>query len=520
MGGGLEREMLLTDPTRIPSVEAISKLLAAFPIDVQTIYPRSFQPENGLLYGMVRTNREKKLLVIGEKERLLNDPFNGKLYESTPSLKVCDLTLNNVLPLMERFPFTKPVPILNFSSTIGTGDRLGLATPGHIRAVRKFNVRPVLAQQSIRENRQTGRTLKEVIADAAWSVFQENYRDGYGADGDHVKSLEEVKQALESGVSMITLDLSQKLNLDVLSSPEKVIERRFAEEIDPGEAEVLLHLFLDKEFTFKGPEGHLTLWFSEINVKRHVLLFYQTLDFLEETYLFVQRHTGRRPLVDFEISIDETPFPTSPETHLFLIIALNHRGVRIGSLAPRFIGEFEKGIDYKGEVSSFREQFYHHVLISQHYGNYKLSIHSGSDKFSIFPVIGQMSQGKFHLKTSGTSWLEAIRLISSKDPSLYREIHHRALSSFGEASKHYHVTTDPSSIPPLKDLTDGKLPTLLDQEKVRQLLHITYGSLLKSDLRERVFRTLIQYEEDYASLLERHIENHLVHLGIERRNRR
>ncbi len=512
--------MLWTKPTDIPSLEAISKLLATFPIEVQTIYPGSFRSENGLLYGMARINREKRFLVIGKKEGLLKDPFNGKLYESNPSLKVCDLSLKNVPPLMERFPFTRPAPLLNFSSTIGTGDRLGLATPGHIRAVRKFDVRPVLAQQSIREIRQTGRTFKEVIADAAWSVFQENYMDGYGADGDHLKSLDEVKQALESGVSMITLDLSEKLNLDALSFPEEVIERRFAEEIDPVEAEVLLHLFLDKEFTFQGEEGHLTLRFSEIDVKRHVLLFYQALDFSEEVYQLVQRYTGRRPLIDVEISIDEIPLPTSPETHLFLIIALNHRGVRISSLAPRFIGEFEKGIDYKGEVSSFRKQFYHHVLISQHYGNYKLSIHSGSDKFSIFPVIGRMSQRKFHLKTAGTSWLEAVRLISQKDPSLYREIHGKALSSFREASRYYRVTTDPSSIPPLEGITDAQLPALLDQENVRQLLHITYGVLLTSDLRPRIFKTLVQYEDDYASLLEKHIEHHLVHLGIERRNGR
>ena len=510
--------MTLTESSRIPSFGEILKILQAFPLNLQKVYPRSFCSMNGLLYGMIRTNQgKKKLIVIGDKELLFKDPFVGKIFRHAPSLKVCDLSPGNTLSIMELFPFTRPVSILNYPMTIGTGDRLGLATPGHIRAVKKFRVRPVLAQQSIRENGQTGRNFKEVIADAAWSVFQENYCEGYGADGDHLKSLDEVRLALDAGVSMITLDLSEKLNFEAFSLTRDVIERRFKEEIDPGDAKVLLHLFLGKEFTFRESRGDLSIRFSEEEVKRNVLLFHQAIDFSEEVHQFLIQRTGRKHLIDFEISIDEIPFPTSPELHLFVMIALHHRGVRIDSLAPRFIGEFQKGIDYRGEVAAFREQFYHHVLIAQHYGNYKISIHSGSDKFSIFPHIGEMSQGKIHLKTAGTSWLEAVRLISLKDPSLYREMHLQALSVFGEASKHYQVTTDISCVPQIKDLTDLELSGLLDQENARQLLHITYGFLLKSELRDRIFTTLIHYEEDYESLLDKYIEKHLEYLGAERR---
>ncbi len=510
--------MTLTESSRIPSFGEILRILQAFPIDLQKVYPRSFCSMNGLLYGMIRTNQGKKLIVIGEKELLFKDPFTGKILHHAPSLKVCDLSGENTLILMQLFPLTAPASLLSYPMTIGTGDRLGLATPGHIRAVRKFRVRPVLAQQSIRENGQTGRNFKEVIADAAWAVFQENYCEGYGADGDHLKSLDEMRLALDAGVSMITLDLSEKLNLEAFSLTRDVIERRFKEEIDPGDAKVLLHLFLGKEFTFRGSRGDLSIRFSEEEVKRNVLLFHQAIDFSEEVHQFLIQRTGRKHLIDFEISIDEIPFPTSPELHLFIMIALHHRGVRIDSLAPRFIGEFQKGIDYRGEVAAFGKQFYNHVLIAQHYGNYKISIHSGSDKFSIFPHIGEISQGKIHLKTAGTSWLEAVRLISLKDPSLYREMHLQALSAFGEASKHYQVTTDVCSIPQIEALSDSDLPDLLDQENARQLLHITYGFLLKSMLRDRIFKTLIQYEEDYESLLDKHIERHLEYLGAERRD--
>lgn len=73
---------------------------------------------------------------------------------------------NEILQSLRKYPMT-----------IGTGDCLGMATPGHIRAIKKFQVHPVLAQQSIRENAQTGRNFTQVIQDAAWAVFQNFFRD-------------------------------------------------------------------------------------------------------------------------------------------------------------------------------------------------------------------------------------------------------------------------------------------------------------------------------------------------------
>ncbi|MBM4306146.1 MAG: hypothetical protein FJ115_01225 [Deltaproteobacteria bacterium] len=507
---------MLIEPSRIPTFDELLNFFQVFPIDLKKVYPTSFCSQSELFFGLIRIGDSKKLAIIGDKEALLKDPFTGNIFNHVPSLKLCDLSLGNTLILMELFPFTKPVSLLNYPATIGTGDRLGMATPGHIRAVRKFKARPVFAQQSIRENGQTNRNFKEVIADAAWSVFQENYRKGYGADGDHLKSLDEVKLALDAGVSMITLDLSEKLNFEALSIRNEMVERRFREEIDPGDAKVLLHLLLDKEFTFRDTSGELSIRFSEEEVKRDVLLFHKAIDFSEEVYQFIMKRTGRKNLIDFEISADEIPFPTPPETHLFLMIVLRHRGVRFESLAPRFIGEFQKGIDYRGEVQAFRKQFYHHSLIAQHYGNYKLSIHSGSDKFSIFPHVGEIAGGKVHLKTAGTSWLEAVRLIALKSPSLFKEMYRTALSAFKEASKLYHVTTDLNRVPKPENLDDQHLSELLDEENSRQLLHITYGFLLNSPSRGLFFKTLIEHEEGYWSLLENHIEKHLNLLGVER----
>ena len=501
--------------------EQILKSLKQFPFAVLKIFPGSFCVLNGIHYGLIRTPDGKKLAVIGEKQHLLKDPFHGELFSGTPALKLCDLSVENTHCLMDLFPFTRPVPLREAPMTFGAGDRLGTATPGHIRAIQKYRVRPVLAQQSVRENKQTVRSFVNVIHDVVWAVFQENYREGYGADGDHLKSIEELEDALRAGVSMVTLDLSEKLDLESFQGSREWVDRKFGEVIDQGDSKVIFHLFLDKEFNFRGSQGQFSIRFDEETVKRNTLLFHQALDFTEEVSKFISSWTGNRRLIDFEISIDETTFPTSPESHLFFVIQLRHRGVPLDSLAPRFVGEFQKGIDYIGNLDDFRRQFDRHAAIARDYGNYKISIHSGSDKFSVFPIMGELSKEALHVKTAGTSWLEAMRLMALVAPSLYREMHRFALSVFKEASKLYHVTTDLSVIPDLQKLHEMDLSALLDQKDCRQLLHITYGYLLnakgadgKDLFRSRFNQAIEQYEEDYWSLLVTHFEKHLDSLGI------
>jgi hypothetical protein len=509
-----------------PSPVEIRKSLEPFPINVLKIYPRSFFIKNGLMHGLIRTPEGKKFIVVGERESVLSDPFRGDCVHHGSTLKLCNLSPENTECLMDRFPFTRPAPLLRQPmNTIGTGDRLGTATPGHLRAVSQFRTRPILAQQSVRENNQTRRSFADVVRDAAWAVFQEAYPKGYGADGDHLKSFQEIDDALDAGVSMVTLDLSEKLNPEAFNASKDSLDEKFKHEIDEEEAKVLAHLFLEKEYRLKGPEGNVTIRYTEENLKRNALLFQRATDFTEEVFERIRSRKGSQPSIDFEISIDETPFPTSPENHLFFIIALTHRGVRVDSLAPRFIGEFQKGVDYRGDLTTFRGQFNQHCAISQHYGNYKISIHSGSDKFSVFPIMGKLMPNGLHLKTAGTSWLEAVRLIAQRAPSLYREMHQFALASFHDAAKLYHVTTDLSRIPDVNGLKDPELPAMLDRDDSRQVLHITYGFLLNAKdgegnlFRERFFDILNQYEEDYWALLEGHIGKHLLSLGMEKGER-
>ncbi len=256
----------------------------------------------------------------------------------------------------------------------------------------------------------------------------------------------------------------------------------------------------------------LTVGIDAQHYYRMVLTYYSALDFMDKVYGEVISRIGRP--IDFEISIDEVATPTTPQDHFFVANELARRGIVISAIAPRFCGQFEKGIDYIGDLTQFEQQYESHALIAKNFG-YKISIHSGSDKFSVFPIIGRLSSGVFHVKTAGTNWLEAVRVIAGVNPGLYRQLHAKALSTLDAARQYYVVTLNLANIPSLEMLDDGGLPALLEQDDARQVLHITYGFILQDpELRRQVYDTLIEHENIYAEYLKTHIDRHLAALGL------
>ena len=404
-----------------------------------------------------------------------------------------------------HFPFTAPRPVLGESMTIGLGDRLGIATPGHIEAIEGYDVYPVFAQQSIRELTLTGRTYDKVLDDVTFGVFCSGYQKGFGADGDHLKTEEEVRCALASGYTMITLDCSQHIHNDVaLMSDDQV-----------GAAcslpEEIASRYLGKAIQIT-PDKNLAM--DSVTLKRAVLIYGDALDFMEQIYYkFI---ATCNPKVDFEISIDETETPTRPPHHFFVANELGQRGVNAQSIAPRFCGEFQKGVNYIGDIAQFEDELAIHAAIAEHFG-YKLSIHSGSDKFSVFPQIGRLTNGRFHLKTAGTSWLEAVRLVAMKDAPLFREVYQYSLERYADALKLYHISTTLADTPDIAKLKDEELPGVLEDRAGRQLLHVTYGYILtekngrhETRFAERLLSLWRRYHYEYTALLRNHIGKHLA----------
>lgn len=461
----------------------------------------------------VKDHGEKFLAAVGDSLPYRSLKGEEENYRGT-FIKKCPMDPHNRDVMAEYFPFMNPVNHRGTDITIGLGDRLGLASGGHIGICAERKVFPVLAQQSIRELNLTGRNYREVLSDASWAVFTRGFKDGFGADGDHLKSKEEVKMALDCGFTMITLDCSEHINNGVYSYTKEEIRENYQK---IGEDK---RLKLEEKYSGKSIkiDGELTVDFPRDEFMKTLLVYFNAIEFTEEIYRDVILKSGKK--VDFEMSVDETLYETSVRDHYFVASELIERGVEVTSLAPRFCGEFQKGIDYMGDTDLFEKEFTSHFKIAQYFG-YKISVHSGSDKFKIFPAVGRITGGKYHLKTAGTNWLVAMEVVALRDPDLYRKIHKFALSRLEEAKKYYHIKGRAENVEDIDSLTDEELVRLFGEDDARQIIHITYGLILSEKdeggryvFRDAIYGLLFEYEEDYDRALELHIGKHFDYLGI------
>ena len=472
------------------------------------LYPESLQEENALAYLIIKQGSKRALTIFSESG--LPADFEG-IQGSFEGINMlfCPLNHTNAVKLRKLFPFTAPSPLKNAGVSFGVGDRLGIASPGHIRIFKKYRANPVLAQQSVRELTLTDRNYNDVLDSVTWAVFQEGYKEPWGADGDHLKTEEWVKTALSIGFTMITADVSDYIHGEYTSADDDVIKTEYSK-IDEGIRKSLEQAYLD--YTVKLENGE-EIKLNSGTLSRIVLIYKNALDHALRLYNTAVETAGEDNF-DFELSIDETDTPTTPEAHVFIAKEAEKKGIKIASLAPRFVGEFQKGIDYIGNPDRFEKSFKTHVLIAKIMG-YRISVHSGSDKFRVFPIIGKQTECRFHIKTAGTNWLEAIRVIANSDPSFFRELYLYAKENYKKAREYYHVTPNLGNLPDIKLLADRQLPNILDNPDARQVIHITYGEMLKdTGIRDKIYNCLEENIEEYWDALVKHIGNHLKLLGV------
>jgi hypothetical protein len=501
-----------------------------------TIYFSSVVCERSCVFFLIRKSIGRKLVILHSKKEL-DGPWTLFIAEEEGELKmgkiavryqVCPCTHPNASSLRELFPFSRP-QVMGLKPAIGMGDRIGLATPGHIRAAKQFGVFPVLAQQSIREMTRSTRPPEEVIDDVSWAVFQEGYRGGFAADADHVKNENDIDKTFEAGFTMYTIDPSDYVDNETHKYDMNTLKEKFKnlpwQDLACKE-EDYVNRYLKRKFRISTGEKDrvIELTFLEEELSRTAVKYSAAIAHTAK----LRRHLDglfRGKRFDLEMSVDETDTPTSLLEHFFIVSELKRLSVQVQGLALRFVGEFEKAVDYIGSLEEFEETLGDHVLIARSCGPYKLSVHSGSDKYSIYPIIGKMAGDLIHLKTSGTSYLEALRIVARHDSSLFREILRYALGRFERDRKTYRVSTEASMVPNPDQVEDEDLEkTFLNVNNGRQLLHVTFGSILTAKnqnglwlFRDRIKKVLIDNEEEHYKTLSVHLKHHIESLGIHRK---
>ncbi|MEE9189414.1 MAG: tagaturonate epimerase family protein [Candidatus Neomarinimicrobiota bacterium] len=408
--------------------------------------------------------------------------------------------------------YTKP-SVLGLKRSFGFGDRLGLATPGHIDAISGSPFLPIFAQQSMRELKRTGRNPQNVMDAAKLAVKDERWTKPWGADADHLQSRDAINLMAANGYTLFTIDPSDHVEDAADKMPVERVKAKFETMIKTGQ------LSCPEIFDIYYQTNHeidtdFTLRFSDTaELLRAIVKYGRAIEFSEAMSGWTTDAMGENEF-EVEISIDETQNPTSPLEHLFIGLELKRREVEIVSLAPRFIGAFEKGINYKGDLTVFEDQYSKHIAIAKYCGPYKLSIHSGSDKFSVYPIIGRLSGELLHVKTAGTSYLEALRVVCRTDKGLFKDIIEFSRKHFVEDKFSYHVSASLSDVP--DNISDTDLEKwYLETEAGRQILHVTFGSVLLSgktyrgkNLKEHVLDNITDNGGLYREFLHFHLGKH------------
>jgi tagaturonate epimerase len=486
------------------------KLIAARGL---ALFPRSPVERDGVAYALAGSVDGPRLLVEGADGAARGFEVTDRLGTGRGMVHVCTTSHANAVRLREVLPVTAPSPLSSRDATFGTGDRLGLAGPGHLAVFRRYAASPVLAQQSLRELTLTSRTYEDVLDASTWAVFREGWREPWGADGDHLKTEEWVRKALAIGFSMITADVSDFIRGEWAARGDAEVLAKWRQ-IDAGERAGLEQRYLGSPLPLDSGEA---VRFTPAELARTWLVYGEAVAHTTRLYeaCVAERGAGR---FDFELSIDETVTPTTPQAHVLMAREVALRGVKVSSLAPRFVGEFQKGIDYLGDLRAFEATFAVHAAICRALGH-RISVHSGSDKFSVFPAVGRLARGRFHVKTAGTSWLEALRVAAAVDPALFRDLYAHGRRTYDNARKLYHVTPDLTRLPAPEGLDASTAAGLLDDPDGRRVLHITYGEMLGVPaLKARLFAQLSASADGYAAALERHLGRHLALLGVPARS--
>ncbi|MCO8122465.1 tagaturonate epimerase family protein [Stieleria sp. TO1_6] len=412
---------------------------------------------------------------------------------------------------------------LGLAPSFGFGDRIGLATPGHVEAMKRSGngIQPIFPQQSIREMTRTQRTPQQVIDDAYNGARDAGWDGLIGADADHLKTPQDVDVTAAVGFTFFTIDPSDDVDQKADDYDEATLRDKFS---GAKQAAPWYDSYLGKSIDL--PSGS-KIDLSEEACMRAAVKYGPAISRALKLGDYIRSvHESKGLDYEIELSVDETDQPTTLAEHYIIADQCLKGGMKLVSLAPRFIGELEKGVDYKGDVDALEASLNDHAAISELLGPYKLSLHSGSDKLSMYAALARATKGRFHVKTAGTSYLEALRVVARHDEALFRRIVQFGRERYDVDKATYHVSATNAAVPSDEGMDAGQLEKIYLEcwadvpqgagftEPGRQILHCTFGSTLTDpELGPAVRDVLESHPDTYTEVLADHFSRHLQALA-------
>lgn len=449
--------------------------------------------------------REQRLRVSAAEAAALSS-FEGSAAEGNGrQILEGPLSATNAAALRAAFPNLRPSLIGDSLTSVGTGDRLGLATPGHVAAFQQVggHVVPVFAQQSIREMDRLGRDAQSVMDMATFGCVAGGWEGPVGADCDHIKTTEGIDRGLAAGFTMFTLDPGDHV-VDVRQGFAQAQVDALPWDRLGDDVESLKQRYVGKVLDL----GNRQVEITEQDILAAAVKYGGAVADSQRLYNHLKDNAPYETEVEF--AVDETAYITSFVEHYYMTNEYRRLGLEFFSYAPRYEDGFEKGVEYLGDPEALRANLEGHRAVAELLGGYKISLHSGSDKFSIYPLAVEATKGQIHLKTSGTSYLCALDVVARRDPALLGEFWAISRPSYVQARASYQVSADENKTPvSLEEVQD--LPAFVEAFDSRQILHVGYGDSLNSaGLRDKLLALLREHHDDYTAVVAEHLARHIA----------
>ncbi|HEY3330043.1 MAG TPA: tagaturonate epimerase family protein [Capsulimonadaceae bacterium] len=391
--------------------------------------------------------------------------------------------------------------------SMGVGDRFAHQATAQLRAFQLaaadgVDIVPVW-NKSHREHTTIGSEPASVRAAADTAVSDLGWTKGYYVDADHIR-LETVDGFLASS-NFFTIDVADSIG--------------HAATGDEIEKFVAMHPELAGKLEIAGIDEPIEI--DKPYVSRIAGKYLRAVKESGCIYRHIAERVGAGNFVT-EVSMDETDAPQTPPELLVILCALADEGVPLQTIAPKFTGRFNKGVDYVGDIAQFEREFNDDLAVIAHavkaYGlpaNLKLSVHSGSDKFSIYAPIHRAIKrfdAGLHVKTAGTTWLEEIIGIAEAGGiglDLAKELYGKALAKSDALCAPYAsvIDIDPAKLPSANAVSGWSAEEFVaavrhDQANpgynpsMRQLLHVGYK--IAALLGDRYLNTLAECRESVS----------------------
>ena len=403
--------------------------------------------------------------------------------------------------------------------SLGIGDRFALQGDFQLEAILAAysmgrEITPVW-NKSFREHKTVGSEPLEVRKEADLAVKELGWQRAYFVDADHIR--EDTVEEFIACSDFFTIDVADKIGI--------AVDQKDVEDFLSNHDQLIGDLFI------KGIQEPFIL--SRQVITGILNKFYQAAKEAGRIYRKIKK-AKKDKYFAIEVSMDEVDEAQTPEELFFILLLLAENEVPLNTIAPKFTGEFLKGVDYLGVIDEFGREFEKDLLVIKHaigaFGfpsDLKLSIHTGSDKFSLYPEINKIIKrhdAGIHLKTAGTTWLEELVGIAETGGTglaLAKSIYFEAVVRFDELITPYGsvVQIDRTKLPSgneVKSWDSSKFCNAINHNQtninynpnMRQLLHTAYKIAAE---KKEIFRNEIRSHRELiggkvkSNLLNKHM---------------